>query len=111
MRFEVGRINHQRLCFAALLRQRFENACEYPKPRPPDPTVVKRLRRTVIHWSIPPAQTVTINEDDPAQNLPVITRGLPCVLGKKGRSRAICLSVSQNKSLISMLLLKRIDSQ
>jgi hypothetical protein len=53
---------------------------------------------------IAPAQSVTIDEGDPAQHPAIIHPRLPWPLGKQGRRRAIYSSSSQYRLLISSLL-------
>ena len=99
MGFDVGRIDHRLIGLAALGLQLGEDRTEDDKAAAADETIVSRLVRAVLFWRIAPAQPVPDNEDDAADDPPVIGRGIPCEKGKHGEMRRICAGESQIRSL------------
>ena len=84
VRFEVGRVDHQRVCLAALIGQFEKLSSEDALLAPPLPTFVKRLQRAIGSGRIPPAQTIAIDEDYAAQHALVIHTRHAVGLRKKG---------------------------
>src|SRR6056297_1730527 len=69
---QVGRVDHHGLFLAVFGSQADHHLGEDTFLAPTLPTAVKRLMRTVDVWSVPPAQPIAIDEDNPAQNPSVI---------------------------------------
>src|SRR3546814_1300977 len=85
VRFEIGRVDHDRLAFGSLrCRQAFHHADEDAFVAPPLPAIVERLCRAIFSRRIPPPQPITIDEDDTAQNAPVINPRTAMALRKIG---------------------------
>ena len=84
MCFQMGRIDHQRVRAATLIRQSEEHFCEDALLAPPFPTAVKGLVRPVFLRRIAPSQTIAIDEDNAAQYPPVVNTGLAMGLREKG---------------------------
>lgn len=85
MRFEVGRVDHDRLAIRSLRRrQTFHHADEDAFVAPPLPAIIERLCRAIFPRRVPPPQPIAIDEDDPAQNPPVINALTPEALRKIG---------------------------
>lgn len=85
MRFEIGRVDHDRLAFGSLRRrQPFHHADEDAFVAPPLPAIIERLRRPILPRRIAPPQPVTIDEDNAAQNPPVIDTLAAMALRKIG---------------------------
>src|SRR3546814_1261846 len=81
----VGRVDHDRLAFGSLrCRQAFHHADEDAFVAPPLPAIVERLCRAIFSRRIPPPQPITIDEDDTAQNAPVINPRTAMALRKIG---------------------------
>lgn len=84
MCFQMGRIDHQRVGATTLIRQSEEHLCEDAFLAPPLPATVKCLVRPVFLRRIAPPQAIAINEDNAAQNPPVVNPGLAMGLREKG---------------------------
>ena len=85
MRFKIGRVDHDRLALGSLrCRQAFHHADEDAFVAPPLPAIVERLRRAVFPRRIAPPQPIAVDEDDPAQNAPIINALAAMALGKIG---------------------------
>ena len=80
--------------------QPLHHAREHAALAPALPPVVQRLMRTIGTGRISPAQSIALDEDDAAEHPPVIHSRPAVALGKNGRIRSICSSVSQKRSLI-----------
>src|SRR3546814_4296195 len=83
VRFKIGRVDHDRLALGSLrCRQAFHHADEDAFVAPPLPAIVERLRRAVFPRRIAPPQPIAVDEDDPAQNAPIINALAAIALGK-----------------------------
>src|SRR5271154_4846963 len=71
----MGRIDHQPSRFASLACQLREDLVEHAKTAPSHKPIVDGLVRPVTAWRIAPAQPVLDDEDDPADDPPVINPG------------------------------------
>jgi hypothetical protein len=69
---QVGRVDHDGLFLAMFGSQADHHPREYAFVDPPLPPAVERLVRSLGIGSVPPAQPIAIDEDNPAQNPPVI---------------------------------------
>ena len=72
MRFEIGRIDHDRLALSTPSRQAIHHRDEDPFVAPTLSAVVERLGRTRFPRRIAPPQTVAIEEDNAAQHSAII---------------------------------------
>ena len=70
--YEAGRIGHDNLLFAAFGGQPFHDPRKNAPLVLPLPAVAERLVRAMFPWGIAPAQIIAVDEDDPAQDTPVI---------------------------------------
>ena len=87
MRFQMGRIDHQRVGVATLIRKSEEHFCEDAFLAPPLPATVKRLVRPVFLRRVAPSQTIAIDEDNAAQYPPVVNTGLAMGAAKQALVR------------------------
>lgn len=87
MCLQMGRIDHQCVGAATLIRQSEEHFCEDALLAPPLPAAVKCLVRPVFQRRIAPSQAIAINEDNATQNPPVVNSGLAMGLREKGLKR------------------------
>src|SRR3546814_704169 len=95
VRFEIGRVDHDRLAFGSLrCRQAFHHADEDAFVAPPLPAIVESLCRAIFSRRITPPHPITIDEDDAAQNPPVID-ALPAMALRKIRLKTRHLLVRQ----------------
>ena len=72
MGFEVRRVDHEPVWFAALSRQGCENPVEHTHPATAHEAIIKRLVRPVRLGRVFPRQSVPDHINDPADNAPVI---------------------------------------
>ena len=86
MGFEVGRVDHDRLSPRAFGGQTLHHPGKDALITPPLPAVVEGLRRTILLRSVAPPQTVALDENDAAQNPPVIDAWLAVALWKFGET-------------------------
>ena len=82
MRFEIGCIDHDRLALGTLGSQTHHDPGEDPIVAPPLPTVIKRLRRTILFGRIAPSQPVAVDEDYAAEHTAIVGARLAMALGK-----------------------------
>jgi hypothetical protein len=80
----MGRIDHQRVRAATLIRQPEEHFCDDAFLAPPFPTAENCLVRPIFLRGIAPSQAIAINEDNATQNPPVVNTGLATGLREKG---------------------------
>lgn len=72
VRLQVGRVDHDGLVLGALGGQPIHHPGKDPYIVPPIPSVVERLRRPILTRRIASAQPITIDEDYPTQNAPIV---------------------------------------
>src|SRR3546814_7740341 len=85
VRFEIGRVDHDRLALGSLrCRQDLHHADEDAFVAPPLPAIVECLRRAMFTRRISPPQPIAVDEDDPAQNSPIINPLAAVALRKIG---------------------------
>lgn len=84
MRLQIGRVDHHRLGDRRLCRQAVHHPGKDALFAPPLPTVVEGLRRAILPGGITPPQAVAIDEDNPAQNAPVVDARLTMALREEG---------------------------
>lgn len=96
MRFEIGCVDHDCLFVAVIRGQTHHHLREDAFVAPPFPAIVQRLVEIIFLGRIAPPQAIAINEDNPAQNAPVINARLAVGLREKGSRRAICVSVASD---------------
>ena len=94
MRLEIRCIDHDRLLLGAFGGQSLHHPGEDPHVTPPLPTVVERLRRPILTRGITPPQAIAIDEDNPAENPPIIHPRLAMAL-RKERLQPLHLVVRQ----------------
>jgi hypothetical protein len=104
-------IDHHDLLLAAFGGQPLHHPGEHPHVAPPLPPVVKGLGWTILPRRVAPSQAIAVDEDFPLSTRRSSTRGLPWLLGKKGRSRSICASVSQKRLLIITPSVRTLESR
>jgi len=109
VRLQMRRVDHQYVGLVALAGQPDQDAGKDTFAAPADPTVVERLGRTALHRCVTPTQPIAIDEDYSAQHASLVNAWLAEGLGKKGRSRTICASISQKRPLIALLLFPNSD--
>ena len=68
MRFEIARIDHDRLALSAPAREAIHHRDKDPLVAPSLPPVAERLCRTIFPQRIPPLQTVAIDENNAVQH-------------------------------------------
>lgn len=83
MCLQMGRVDHQRIRAATLIRKREKHLREDAFLAPSLPAAVKGLVRPVFRRRIAPPQTIAIDEDNAAQHLPVVHTGLAVRLREK----------------------------
>lgn len=98
MGLQVDGVDHHSLLFAVFGSQTCHHLGENTFVAPSPPTVIEGLVWAIRRRGVAPSQPITINEDNPTQHAPVIDAGLLWDFGKNGSRRAICASVSQNRS-------------
>lgn len=101
MGFEVRRVDHDRLDIPTLGGQFGEDAGKDTQPAPAHPSVVERLGRAIGRRRIPPSQPIAVDEDNPAQNLPVIHARHP-VRQRKMWLEPLHLRLGQPEQIIHM---------
>ena len=106
MRFEISRIDHDRLALSTLARQTIHHRDEDPFVAPSLPAVVERLCRTVFPRRIAPPQPVAIDEDNAAQHAAIINPRLAMTPRKKRLKPRYLLIRQPYKTLMSSLLAK-----
>jgi hypothetical protein len=79
----MGRVDHQRVRFPALIGQLQEHSGKDTFLAPSLPTAVTRLWRAVFRRRVSPPQAIAIDEDNPAQDPSIIDPRLPMGLGKE----------------------------
>ncbi len=72
MRLQMRGIDHQARWLASLARQFGEYLVEHTEPAPAHEPVIDRLVRAIAGRRIAPAQTVSDDEDDTADDPPVV---------------------------------------
>ena len=72
MGFQMSCVDHQPFKLSATTRQFYKYLIVHPKAAPAHKTVVDRLVRVELAWSIAPAQAILNDVDDPADNAPVV---------------------------------------
>ena len=97
---EIGCIGQHRLRNCGLRGQTVHYPGERPLAAPPLPSIVEGIRRTAFLGCIAPPQTIAIEKYYASQNSLVIDPQHAMAIRKKGRSRAICTSLCQQKLLI-----------
>ena len=100
MRFHVGRIDDQYVGATTLIRKSEAHFCEDALLTPPLSATVKCLVRPVFLRRISPSQDIAIDEENAAQNPPVVNKRLAMGLREKGSSLANCAALSQYKSRV-----------
>ncbi len=90
MRLKIGRVDHHGLALGTDGSQHFHHPSENPNIAPPLLSIVQRLVAPVLLRRIPPPPPTAIDEDDPAQYLPIVHSRLAKALREYGLSRAIC---------------------
>ena len=94
MGLQIGRIDHDGPGIGIGCGQTFHHSDEDTRFAPTLLTVVQRFRRPIVLWRIPPSQTVAVDEDDAAENPPVIDTWPAVALGKE-RTKPLHLLVRQ----------------
>lgn len=82
MSLEIGCVDHDGFGLGFLGGEAFHHPSEYPHRAPPLPAVVQCLVRPVFLRRIAPTQAVPVDEDDPAQDPPVIDPRLSMTAGE-----------------------------
>lgn len=98
MGLEIGCVDHDGLRLGFLGRKAFHHLSEHAHFVPPFPAILQCLVRPVLSGSIPPAQAVPVDEDDPAQDPPIVNPGLAVAHGEIWR-KARHLLVRQPKQV------------
>ena len=111
MRLQMGRIDHQRVSSAALIRQFQKHPGEDTFLAPPLPSAIKGLVRPILRRRIAQRKPLRLMNIMPLITRLSSTRGLPWDFGKKGSSLAICVSLSQYRSLMSSLRFRSRESR
>src|SRR5690606_29153384 len=94
---QIGRVDHDCLELWSLRHsQAFHHPDKDTLVAPALPAVVKRLGRAVFLRRIAPPEPVAVNEDDPAQNAPIINALATMALGEI-RTKTSHLLVRQPK--------------
>lgn len=66
MCLQIGRIDHDRRRLCAFGCEAFHHTPENTHPAPALPTIVERFVGPLFSGSIPPTQSIAIDENDPA---------------------------------------------
>lgn len=82
MGLQVGGVDHHRLLLAVPGSQSGHHPREDALVAPALPAVVERLVRPVFLRRVSPAQPITIDEDNPTQDAPIIDARLAWDFGK-----------------------------
>ncbi len=101
MRLQMRRINHQARWLAGLARQFGKYLVEHTEAAPAHEPVIDCLVRTIAERRIAPAQTISDDEDDAADDPPVVNPRNPSDNGKYGSIRRICASDSSKRSVMA----------
>src|ERR1700712_2380157 len=101
MRFQMGGVDHQLIRLAAFGAQLRQDPVEYPKPAPADEAIIDRLVGTIVFRRVAPAQSIADDEDDPADDTPVIDARHTMRQREICSIRRICASDSNSKSLMA----------
>ena len=72
VRLRVDRVDHDRLVSQSAGRQTIHHLGKDSHGAPTLSPIVERLMRPIFPRSIPPAQPIAVDEDNPAQHTPVI---------------------------------------
>ncbi len=80
--------------------QAFHHLSEDAFVAPPLPSVTERLRRAILLGRVTPPQAIATDRDNSPQDWTIIDLRLPCLLGKQGCSRAVCVFVCKKRLLI-----------
>ena len=83
MRLQIGRVYHHRLRNGRLGGQAFHHPGEDAFLAPALPTIIEGLRWTILLGRIAPPQAIAIDEDNAAENTPVIDARLAVALREK----------------------------
>ncbi len=111
MGLQMRRIYHQRISPAASIGQFQKHPGEDALLAPSLPPAVEGLVRPVLGRRIAPTQAIAVDEYYAAQH-PFFVHTRPAVrLRKKGSNLAICVSLSQYRSLMSPLRLQSRESR
>jgi hypothetical protein len=94
MRFQVGRVDHDDLLFAAFGGQPLHHTGEDTHVTPPLPAIVEGLGRAMLPRRGTPSQPIAIDENYAAQDPQIINSWLPMALWKE-RSKSLHLLVGQ----------------
>ena len=84
MRLQMGRIDHQRVSSAALIRQFQKHPGEDTFLAPPLPSAIKGLVRPILRRRIAPASAIAVDEYYAAHYPPVVHTRLAVGLWEKG---------------------------
>lgn len=85
MRFEVGRVDHYRVSFPALIGQFEQHPSKDAFLAPTLPPTVEGLVRTIGVRRVSPPQPIAIDEDNPAQHALVVDARLAVGLWEEWR--------------------------
>jgi len=91
VRLRVGSIDLDRLVICPVSRKAVHHPSENTHDAPTLPPIVERLVRAILLWSIPPAQAVTVDENNPAQHTTVINTR-PAVAFRENSARRLIYS-------------------
>ena len=94
MRFQIGRVDHDRLVFGALGGEAHHDPGEDPVLAPALPAVVERLGGPVVLRRVKPSQAIAIDEGYATEDATIIDTRLAMALGKEG-AKAIHLRLAQ----------------
>ena len=83
VRLEIGGVDHHCLPVGALGRKPLHHPGENSHVAPALPSVVERLRSTILHGRIGPTQAITIDEDYTAQDPPIVDPRFAMALWKE----------------------------
>jgi hypothetical protein len=97
VRFEIGRVDHDRLALGALCRKAIHHRREDTLVAPSLQAVIERLCRTISPGRIPPPQPIAIDEDNAAQHAVIIDPRSTMTPGRE-RLEASHLLISQPKN-------------
>jgi hypothetical protein len=83
VRFEIGRVDHDRLWCGGFGSQSVHHSGEDAHVTPPLPTVVEGLGWAIFLRGVTPSQAIAIDEYNSAQNAPIIHTRLAMALRKE----------------------------
>jgi len=98
VRFQIGRVDHDRLPIRGLGSQPLEDPGEHTHLAPPLPAVVERLGRPLPGRRITPPQAIATDEDYAAQHASIVNPWLAMALWKE-RSQPRHLLVAQPEKI------------